>query len=281
MVKGSSSIRTPADLAGKTIAVNALKGLGEVVIKAALEKSGVDPNSVKLLAMPFPTMRTALANGQVDAIHAPEPFMSQALTSDGARIILAPGPVLGKFWPNGCYVALHDWTTKNPGLFQKFRTAMNQSLVYSANHPDEIRALLPAALQNIRLAFWSPLVDRDQLLKIALQAKKYGVIQTLPNFTQLVPSYVVNGATLQATVGKTISLKLQGKPVTTLKANQYTIVATDNSKTQNFHLTGPGVNLKTKVGKTGRTTWTLTLRKGSYTFKSDASAALSGSFRVG
>src|SRR3954447_608058 len=60
LVKGSSSIRTPADLAGKTIAVNALKGVGEVVIKAALKKKGVDPNSIKLLAMPFPTMRTAL-----------------------------------------------------------------------------------------------------------------------------------------------------------------------------------------------------------------------------
>src|SRR5205809_1055468 len=35
LVKGSSSIKAPADLAGKTIAVNALKGVGEVVIKAA------------------------------------------------------------------------------------------------------------------------------------------------------------------------------------------------------------------------------------------------------
>jgi NitT/TauT family transport system substrate-binding protein len=32
MVKGSSSIRTPQDLAGKTIAVNALMGVGEVMI---------------------------------------------------------------------------------------------------------------------------------------------------------------------------------------------------------------------------------------------------------
>ena len=47
LVKGSSSIRTPADLAGKTIAVNALKGVGEVMIKAALKKVGVDPNSVQ------------------------------------------------------------------------------------------------------------------------------------------------------------------------------------------------------------------------------------------
>ena len=69
--------------------------------------------------------------------------------------------------------------------------------------------------------------------------------------------------------------------MTTLKTSQYTIVATDNSKTENFHLSGPGVDKKTKVGKTGRTTWTLTLRKGSYTYRSDASAALNGSFRVG
>src|SRR5206468_1318891 len=64
LVKGSSSIQTPAQLAGKTIAVNALKGVGEVVIRAALKKSGVDPNSVNLVAMPFPTMRTALNNAQ-------------------------------------------------------------------------------------------------------------------------------------------------------------------------------------------------------------------------
>src|SRR5436305_8820831 len=55
LVKGSSSIHTPADLAGKTIAVNALKGVGEVVIKAALKKLGVDPSSPHLLAVPFPS----------------------------------------------------------------------------------------------------------------------------------------------------------------------------------------------------------------------------------
>src|SRR5215831_4660261 len=63
MVKGSSSIRTPQDLAGKTIAVNALKGVGEVMIKAALQKLGIDPNSPKLVAIGFGAMRTALNNG--------------------------------------------------------------------------------------------------------------------------------------------------------------------------------------------------------------------------
>ena len=82
-----------------------------------------------------------------------------------------------------------------------------------------------------------------------MYAKKYGVIQTLPNFAQLVPSYIVNGATLQGTVGRTISLKLQGKPVSTLKTGQYTIVATDNSKTENFHLSGPGSTRRQGSGR--------------------------------
>jgi len=193
IVKSSSPIKTPADLAGKTIAVNALKGVGEVIIKAALQKKGVDPNSIKLLAMPFPTMRTALNNGQVDAIWVPEPFLTQGLSLDGDRVVLAPGPAVGKYFPNGGYVALHDWTTHNPGLTKRFRTAINQSLLYAQNHPDEVRAMLPPATRNIRLAPWSPLIDRKQLLVLAKYAKQFGVISTLPNFTQLVPSIVKTG----------------------------------------------------------------------------------------
>ena len=282
LVKGSSSIRTPADLAGKTIAVNALKGVGEVVIRAALQKSGVDPNSVKLLAMPFPTMRTALNNGQVDAIWTPEPFMSQGLSVDGDRIVMAPGPVLGRYFPNGCYVALHDWSAKNPGLALKFRTAMNQSLTYAQTHPDEIRALLPAASRNVRLPVWSPLIDRAQLLQLAKYAKQFGVIGTLPNFTQLVPSFIQGGLTLQATVGpgRFISLRLDGKPVSRLKAGKFTIAVTDRATDQNFHLSGPGVDKKTDVKKAQTVSWTVTLARGTYTFGSDARPSLKGTFKV-
>src|SRR5256714_2466588 len=160
LVKGSSSIKTPADLAGKTIAVNALKGVGEVVIRAALKKSGVDPNSVNLVAMPFPTMRTALNNGQVDAIWAPEPFVTQAVSLDGDRVVMAPGPVLGKYFPNGCYVARDDWVAQNPTLAKAFQTAMNQSLAYAQTHPEEITPLLPAGTPSgIHLPVWSSLID--------------------------------------------------------------------------------------------------------------------------
>jgi len=193
LVKGSSSIRSPKDLAGKTIAVNALKGVGELVIRASLKKLGVDPNSIKLVVLPFPQMRSALNSGQVDAIHAPEPFLSQGLNLDGDRIVLAPGPVLGKYWPNGGYVALEDWTKRNPGLTKRFRTAMNQSVLYAQNHPDEVRAMLPPGTQGVRLPVWSPFIDRAQLLTLAKDMKEFGIITTLPNFTKLVPTTVKTG----------------------------------------------------------------------------------------
>lgn len=281
MVKGSSSIRTPADLVGKTVALNALKGVAEVVVKGALEKRGVDPDSVKYTVMPFPTMPAALANGLVDAVHTPEPFMSQILAA-GGRIVMAPGPVLGKYWPNGCYCAREDWIRKNPGLVKRFRTAINQSLLYANSHPDEIRALLPPAIRGIRLPTWSPLIDRVQLLELARLAKKYGAITTLPNMTKFAPSFVEGGRTLQATVGpgSFITMRLDGKVVASLRAGKYTVAVADKSTKDNFHLSGAGVNKSTSVAKQENATWILNLKKGVYRYSSDGSSKRKGTFRV-
>jgi NitT/TauT family transport system substrate-binding protein len=280
LVKGSSSIRSPSDLAGKTVAVNALKGVGEVMIKAALKKRGVNPTSVRLLALPFPSMRSALNNGQVDAVWTPEPFLSQIL-GDGGRTVMAPGPVLGKFWPIGGYAAMDSWAKKNPGLAAKFKKAIDQSLTYAQSHPSEIRELLPAATRNVRLPIWSPLVDRQKLTQLARYAKEFDVISTLPNLSAMVPSSVTGGKNLQGTVGnRFITLRLDGKPVTTLQRGKYTFIVADTSKTRNFQLSGPGVNKKTSVKGTGRSTWTVTLKKGKYTFSSSGRPVLKRTLRV-
>jgi NitT/TauT family transport system substrate-binding protein len=281
MVKGNSSIRTPQDLAGKTIAVNALKGVGEVMIKAALKKVGVDPNSPKLLALGFGAMRSALNNGQVDAFWAPEPFVSQGLNIDGDRIVMAPGPVLGKFWPIGGYGALDGWVQKNPQLAKQFHDAINQSLAYAQAHPEEIRALLPAGTQNVRLPIWSPVVDRDKLVQLAKYAKEFGVIDSLPNMAKLIPSTVTGGKVLQGTVGKVfITLRLDGKAVRTLPHGKYTVVVRDNSTTNGFRLSGPGVSKQTSVKGTGQSTWTLTLKKGKYVYSSVAQPKRRSTLRI-
>ncbi len=282
MVKGSSSIRTPKDLEGKTIAGNALKGVCEIVIRAALSKFNVNQDAVKFVAIPFPAMRTALNSGQVDGICAPEPFMTQALTLDGARILIAPGPTLGKYWPNGTYVAMQDWVQKNPALAKGFHDAMAESLQYAQTHPEAVRAMLPAATRNIRLPVWSSLIDRRQLVQLAKYAKQFGAISTLPNIAALVPAAISTGLVLQGDVGRSsISMKLDGKPLKTLLAGDYTFVVSDRSAIQNFHLKGPGLNKSTGKKQVGRLSFTTKLAKGKYTYSSDAKPSLRGSFTVG
>ena len=59
-----------------------------------------------------------------------------------------------------------------------------------------------------------------------------------------------------------------------------TITVNDRSKTDNFHLTGPGVNRKTGVKMRGKASWTVTLVPGLYSYRSDRTKKLRGSFVV-
>ncbi|MFN2468364.1 MAG: plastocyanin/azurin family copper-binding protein [Gaiellaceae bacterium] len=81
--------------------------------------------------------------------------------------------------------------------------------------------------------------------------------------------------------GRAISVRTAaGAKVTSLRAGRYALRVRDRSAADNFHLTGPGVNRRTAVVRTVSATWTLTLARGVYTYRSDAHPALRGSFRV-
>jgi hypothetical protein len=79
---------------------------------------------------------------------------------------------------------------------------------------------------------------------------------------------------------KAISLTNGGSKVRSLTAKKYKITVSDTSKTQNFHLSGPGLNRKTGVAAKAKATWTVTLKPGKYTYRSDKSRKLRGSFTV-
>jgi hypothetical protein len=71
-----------------------------------------------------------------------------------------------------------------------------------------------------------------------------------------------------------------GRRVTELAPNAYRLVVKDLTKAQNFHLRGPSVNKRTRVTAKVTTSWTLHLRPGTYTYRSDKRATLRGTFTV-
>jgi plastocyanin len=97
--------------------------------------------------------------------------------------------------------------------------------------------------------------------------------------TVLVVASAAPGAGLQTITGVdgpgfTITLKQHTRTVKVLAPAKYRFVIDDKSAIHNFHLIGPGVNKKTSVAAVGKTTWTLTLRKGTYRFICDPHATI-------
>ena len=84
--------------------------------------------------------------------------------------------------------------------------------------------------------------------------------------------------TYNGTVGPGFTIKMATKPT---KAGKVKLVVADKASIHNFHLTGPGVNVKTSVSATGTKTFTVTLKKGTYKFFCDPHAStMKGSFTV-
>ena len=81
----------------------------------------------------------------------------------------------------------------------------------------------------------------------------------------------------KGTVGPGFTITMATKPT---KAGKIKLVIRDKSNVHNFHLTGPGVNVKTSVSAIGTKTFTITLKKGTYKFICDPHPFMKGSFTI-
>lgn len=75
----SGEVSDVADLAGRTVALNTLRGVAEYLLAEGLEDADLTVDDVELVAMPFPDMPAALDNAAVDAATLAEPLASAAM----------------------------------------------------------------------------------------------------------------------------------------------------------------------------------------------------------
>jgi len=193
MVKGDGPIRSPRDLEGKTIAVNALNNIGEVSIKAALDKRGVDVEGLEFVEVPFPEMNTALERERVDAVWVVEPFVGQGL-ADGNRALFDNFVEVAPNLTVAAYFASLKYIERNPGVVERFSRAMNRSLEYARDHPEEARATVPEytkipapAAEKMTLPTWSADLNRPTIERTADLGVRYGVLGAQPNLDRLLP----------------------------------------------------------------------------------------------
>ena len=76
-----------------------------------------------------------------------------------------------------------------------------------------------------------------------------------------------DGKTLNGSVGPGFVISLDGTDG--LTPGSYTLAINDQSAAHNFHLTGPGVDVSSEVGKTEKEDYKIELQAGEYTFVCD------------
>lgn len=140
LAKDGGPIASPKDLAGKTVAINTLKSMGDLLTMEAVEKDGGDPKAVKFVELGFPQMQAALETGQVDAVWTPEPFMS-IIDGGAAHIVTHVGADTIKGHPTMMYFTSGDLIKSDPDMVAKMKKAINQSMDYAQEHPDEVRQM--------------------------------------------------------------------------------------------------------------------------------------------
>ena len=183
MVAKDSEVREPTDLEGQTIAVNTLDNLGEVTVRASLEKQGADVSDLKFVEVPFPEMNTALERGSVAAAWHVEPFISQ-LSAAGGRKLFDPFVETHPRLTPAQYFGSAKFLDKNPEVEERFSRAMNKSLDYAQSHEAEVRKLIPEyseippeVAKKMPLPYWTSELNVQSIRDLTELADKYGVLE--------------------------------------------------------------------------------------------------------
>src|SRR6202167_2271698 len=127
MIPAGSPIRTVNDLRGKTIAINALNGIGQLLVSATLEANMMSPSQGNFTTIQFPDMAAALKQHKVAAAFMPQPFATNAEDSIGAEPLadLDQGAVTSL--PISGYVVTKSWLQKYPKTAAAFRKAIEEA----------------------------------------------------------------------------------------------------------------------------------------------------------
>jgi NitT/TauT family transport system substrate-binding protein len=193
VVPKGSEIEDAAGLAGKTVAVNTLKNIGDTTVRQSVEKAGGDPGAVKFVELGFPDMPAALAKGQVDAAWLVEPFLTIAKDQGGTDI----ASNLVDTQPNlmiAAYFTSEEVLASDPELVDRFTAAVNESLRYADQNPDAVREIIqsytdiPADVANrMVLPQWTGEINTETVELLAQLAQEDGLVQKPVDTEALLP----------------------------------------------------------------------------------------------
>jgi NitT/TauT family transport system substrate-binding protein len=143
MTRKGSPVTTVADLRGQTIAVNALAGVGTLLVSSVLAENAVPVPSVKFTVIPFPDMDSALSAGRVDAAWMVEPYVTQSEISSGTVAVADCDQGATQNFPVSGYVVTDEWARSYPRTVAAFTAALHRGQVLADTSRPAVEKVLP------------------------------------------------------------------------------------------------------------------------------------------
>ena len=187
-----SGIASPADLAGKRVAVNSLGAAGDVTIMKAVQDAGADPTTIQFVEVAFPDAQAQLEAGNIDAAWVPDPFMSM-IVGGGGNLVVHPYQATIPGLSVLTTITTQELMDSEPELVADFAAAMSEALDWAMDNEEAVRAAISTnmkipeqAAAGITLPTFTSEITVSDLEELAGLAVDFGVLDAEPDFDRLV-----------------------------------------------------------------------------------------------
>jgi NitT/TauT family transport system substrate-binding protein len=178
----TSTIKTGADLDGRTVAVPSLGGELHLDTRLWVDQHGGDSKSVHFVEMPFPQMVPALKQGRIDAATITEP----QFTAEKADIEFIAGAysAVAAEGLGGVFVASKSWLKANPDGARRFVRALAETARWANAHRDQTAKILaergkidPSLVHSMSRSIYAETLKPAWVQPMLDAAVKYGVLK--------------------------------------------------------------------------------------------------------
>lgn len=187
-----SDISSPADLAGKRVAVNSIGAAGDLTIAAAVEADGGDASTIEFVEVNFPDARAQLEAGNIDAAWVPEPFVSM-IVGAGGQVVVYPYQEVLPGLPTLVVQATGETVAGNADLVEAVRSALAEAFAWAAENDDAVRQALVDELElpeeaaaNLPLPEFTTELDTEVLQALADLGVERGYFDAAPDLDALI-----------------------------------------------------------------------------------------------
>ncbi|MCO6188408.1 ABC transporter substrate-binding protein [Rhizobium sp. L1K21] len=151
VANSKEGIKSLKDIEGKVVGIVDKNGPADLMVRDHLMAAGVDPNSVKFVALPFPQLGPALEVGNVSAVHVTEPFHTQLMNSDKIDAVELAGGLTATLAEDGP-ISLGGWFAHDEWLAdpknKEIAARFLKSILQSNRELDADRSLVNAIFEK-------------------------------------------------------------------------------------------------------------------------------------